>query len=175
MHSSTGSDNMEREYSTSLSKKKYSKRRIQYRLWNVVILKLLVIILWILPIESLSNCLQTGQSLYVGDYLLSSNGLVTLLFQSDGNICIYYASSGAPSGTSTWCTDLLSASPHTLTMESDGSLNAYDTSGNTYFSTSLTGYSYGGSFFAIMQCDQNFVVYGLGNNPEYACNTENPP
>eukprot|EP01038_Epipyxis_sp_PR26KG_P005612 gene5612-7752_t len=167
--SSTVSSNREIE---CLSKKKYPKGRILYGLWNVVILKLLVIITCFLPIESLSNCLSSGQSLYVGNYLLSANGLVTLLFQSDGNICIYYASSGAPSGGSIWCSDYFSSSPYILTMQSDGNLVAYDTSGSAFFASNTYGY-FGGSF-AIIQSDQNFVVYTYYYSPTYACSSQSP-
>ena len=70
------------------------------------------------------NILRAGESLRMNESKVSLNGRNMLIFQDDGNICLYF------DGTYTWDTQTDGKNPDHLIMQHDGNLVVYATSGN---------------------------------------------
>jgi hypothetical protein len=70
--------------------------------------------------------LATGQSMVVGDYLTSKNGMFFAYLQEDGNFCIYRGTPDRNLG-SLWCSMKLRRGLIFATMQEDGNFVIYET------------------------------------------------
>jgi hypothetical protein len=108
-----------------------------------------------------TDTLATGETLTVGQRLVSPSGQYTLTVQTDGNLvlsgngCALWASNTAGSGTA----------DH-LTMQTDGNLVLYTASGAAVWSSKTSGS--GPADHATLQDDANFVVYTAGGTAPWA-------
>jgi hypothetical protein len=69
--------------------------------------------------------------LNVGDTVTSSDGSLTLVYQSDGNLVLYQNGGGAPP----WASCTAGHSPGFVAMQGDGNFVVYDADGHSPFST----------------------------------------
>jgi hypothetical protein len=99
----------------------------------------------------------------IGDYLVSQNGDHKLIFQTDGNLCIYTR------GAFAWSSGTQGSGANVLRMQSDGNLCLYREY-QLYYPPFGTGQSFvwgsmshdRGGFYCILQDDGNFCVYTRG-------------
>jgi hypothetical protein len=81
-----------------------------------------------------NNCdLKQDVALLPGESIKSLNGKYMLIYQTDGNVCMYNSS-----GTGVWCSTALHT-PGKLVMQSDGNLVAYDSGGIPRWATNTNG------------------------------------
>jgi hypothetical protein len=78
--------------------------------------------------------LNQGGVLFPGDNLPSSNGQYLLVYQTDGNVCVYANSGGDPIWQST-----VTHTAAKLTLLANGSLVAYDTTGAPKWGANTSG------------------------------------
>lgn len=107
------------------------------------------------------DSLTAGHALTAGQSLVSSDGLNTLVMQSDGNLVEYSA------GTPIWCSNTNGKAPggH-VTMETSGSAVIYTSSGTAVWSSGSTGT--GSANRLRVQDDGNVVVYTSGGSAVYS-------
>lgn len=103
--------------------------------------------------------------MYDGESLLTCNGYIYLILQSDGNLVEYdsnhialWASYTAGHGNP----------PYQLLMQADGNLVIYDASSSAIWSTS----SFGSNAYLVLQTDANIVIYS-DSGVLWASNTAN--
>jgi hypothetical protein len=77
--------------------------------------------------------LNQDASLKPGESIKSLNGKYMMIYQTDGNVCIYNAG-----GEGVWCSTALHT-PGKLVMQSDGNLVAYDSGGIPRWATNTNG------------------------------------
>jgi hypothetical protein len=78
--------------------------------------------------------LKQGGILFPGDNMASSNGAYVLVYQTDGNVCLYPNSGGDP----VWQSGVTHSAAK-LTLQANGSLVAYDTTGAPKWGANTTG------------------------------------
>jgi hypothetical protein len=107
-----------------------------------------------------SDVLSSGDILWPGNYVDSTDGRFRFIYQTDGNLVLY-----GPSGA-IWAT-MTFDSPGSVEMQTDGNLVMYNSSGSAVWHT----YTYGasGAYFR-MQNDGNGVIYA-GSTPIWATDT----
>lgn len=106
-----------------------------------------------------TNVLLQGQSMSMGQSLVSRNGIYRMVLQVDGNLVVYqYATPIWDSATSGYYL----GNNGKLTMQSDGNLVIYDTNGRPYWDTYNTHFNPPSpriGYYLIMQDDGNLVLY----------------
>lgn len=95
--------------------------------------------------------MSTGQKLLPNNSLVSNSGQYKLIYQTDGNLCIYNDS------TCTWATNTQSHSAGYAIFGSDGHLAVYDASGERVWYSSNWNNSTANKLS--MQDDGNLVIY----------------
>jgi hypothetical protein len=113
-----------------------------------------------------SSYLYTNEKLTPGQSLISPNGMYSLVFQSDGNVCAYEKDTA--SGGAYWCTFDLNPYPFEFIMQGDCNLVAYATGLNPYWASGTNSNIYNGCYLTI-QDDQNVVIYTGANVPVWSC------
>lgn len=98
----------------------------------------------------------SGQTLKLGEFLISPSGEFFLTTQSDGNFCVYHEFDGS----FVWCSRSSSAGEgdYFTAMQTDGNLCTYRTGGNAAWC--LTNQARNdGPFFLALQDDANVCIY----------------
>ncbi len=111
-----------------------------------------------------TNTLFSGQILYPGDRMVSSDSVYRLIMQGDGNLVLYNASNQAVWNTATFYPG------SRLVMQGDGNLVLYNASNQAVWNTATF---YPGSRL-VMQGDGNVVIY-LSSSPIWSRNTGKLP
>jgi hypothetical protein len=106
------------------------------------------------------------QQLNINGELVSSNGLVTLIMQGDGNLVLYRNDGGAPPAI--WATNTWNQPCNVAVMQSDGNFVVYDPSGRACWATGTWGHP---GAYVVLQDDGNLVVYEKGGVSLWASNT----
>jgi cell wall-associated NlpC family hydrolase len=101
------------------------------------------------PSPDLGSQLASGQTLSVGQYLMSPNGQYQLIMQTDGNLVLYRGS------TALWSSGTGGDDGATVTMQTDGNLVLY-LNGVAKWNSNTAGFS--GDFLQL-QDDSNLVIY----------------
>jgi len=110
-----------------------------------------------------SNALSAGQTLNVGQSLVSTNGgLNQLVMQGDGNLVVY------TNGRALWTSNTAGNPGSRLVCQTDGNLVIYSPSNVPIFVTG-TGGNAGG--FLAMQTDSNCVLYAADGRPLWYTNS----
>jgi hypothetical protein len=114
---------------------------------------------WAQPQPSPANLLLAGQSLFVGQMLVSPNGTFQLVLQSDGNLVLSQVSPNL----ALWSSQTAGQPSYVLTMQTDGNLVLYDqaTPPNALWNsqTSSQGATPPFGAYLLLQDDGNLVVY----------------
>jgi hypothetical protein len=110
--------------------------------------------------------LNSGQSITMGQYLLSGDTQSTLNMQSDGNVVLY--SNYKP----VWSSNTSGTDGNHLTMQADGNLVEYDSSGKALWDSATEGNP--GSTLAL-QTDGNLVIYSASAAPLWSTGTVSIP
>ncbi|MGW4561272.1 hypothetical protein ACWEN3_02335 [Streptomyces sp. NPDC004561] len=104
------------------------------------------------------NSLQPGRKLTSGHRLSSAN--ITLTMGSDGNLVAYLKTNGTSSGgPAIWSSHTSGHAGAYASMQTDGNLVVYSSTGSALWSTHTNGHS--GAYFMV-QDDGNMVVYAPG-------------
>jgi hypothetical protein len=118
-----------------------------------------------------SSYLYSNEYLTAGQSITSPNGMFSLVYQTDGNICAY--EKDTDSGLPYWCAFslVLGLEPYYLIMQSDGNFVAYDfDSPNILDPYWATGTNNGDpNCYVTIQDDQNVVVYNSQNVALWTC------
>ena len=85
------------------------------------------------PLTLNKSDLIQDASLLPGESIKSLNGKYMLIYQTDGNVCLYNSGGGG-----IWCSTALHT-PGKLVMQSDGNLVAYDSGGIPQWATNTNG------------------------------------
>ena len=109
---------------------------------------------WAQPQPIPANLLRAGQSLYVGQMLVSQNGNFQLVLQPDGNLVLYQVSPTL----ALWSSQTAGQPSSELVMQPDGNLVLYDqaTPPNVLWNSQTYGHE---GAFLLLQDDGNLVVY----------------
>jgi len=116
-------------------------------------------------VSDVHDTLDQGTSLTAGQKIISGNGKYMLIYQTDGNVCIY--STGG--GKSIWCSTA-THTPGKLKLQSDGNLVATDSGGIPKWSTN-TANKGTSPFKLVMQNDRNLVLLDSDNVTLWKSNT----
>jgi hypothetical protein len=115
----------------------------------------------------MANTLGPGESLRVGDTLITKNGEFRLTLQTDGNLVLYWI----PQNTPTWASVITCHKRVThAIMQTDGNFVIYD--GNAPLWATNTSNQPGASL--VLQDDGNLVIYDVQNRTLWATNTFTP-
>ena len=106
--------------------------------------------------------LPLGKSFGPGATLLD-NGLAYLVFQGDGNLCLY-----KKGGEYLWGTSTAGKGAKRVDLQADGNLVVFDGANKPVWSSSTGGK---GALSLVLQTDGNLVMYDGGRNPKWASNT----
>lgn len=116
----------------------------------------------------MTDSLSSGQSLNVGDYLTSSNGLYTLHLQGDGNLVLY-----GPGFYPYWSSATTGKAAQNLIMQGDGNLVLYaDAHGHATWASNTVGNP---DSHVVLQGDGNLVIYNSSGKTLWATNTAQGP
>ena len=117
----------------------------------------------------MSNKLDLGERLNVGQQLTSSNGRFVLLMQTDSNLVLYH--DGVAEGHAYWTTNTEwlppDQKPTYVLMQTDANLVMYDNGGHARWASG----TWGPAFIAphiILEDDGNLVIYHNGSQPIWA-------
>jgi hypothetical protein len=108
------------------------------------------------PTPQPDNGLVSGQSLTPGQYILSPETQSALMFYPNGDLVLY------ADGEIVWSNGVNNSSASRLTMQSDGNLVEYTSTGQPIWNSVTEGNS--GAYLHI-QSDGNLVVYSSGGAP----------
>jgi hypothetical protein len=106
---------------------------------------------FVVLLSSTNNVLEQDAYLSQGESITSSNGKYILVYQTDGNFCLYNTSGGG-----VWCS-MAVHTPGQLVVQGDGNLVAYDSSGIPVWSTNTSGQG-SGPYKLTVQNDRNVVL-----------------
>lgn len=106
--------------------------------------------------------LSAGDSLKPGDQLQSSNGLHTLVYQTDGNLALYTGEKGF-----LWASGTAGRAPGHASMQTDGNFAIYDHDGRFQWNTGTTT---AGSRL-VLRNDGNLVIVNPDGAQLWASNT----
>ena len=107
-----------------------------------------------------TSTLNTGESLFPGQYLISPNGQFKAVQQSDRNFVLYNSS-----GTPLWASNTFGAPDNYIVMQYDCNLVIYGSNSLPIWS-SFTGP--GSNCRLVVQNDGNLVIYRGNNVPVWA-------
>jgi hypothetical protein len=99
----------------------------------------------------MSDRLGPGESLPIGESLVSANGQYRLIMQIDGNLVLYRTD-----GAVKWATDTRGRHVGSLIMQPDGNIVMYDPEANPIWASATHGHA--GAFLEV-QDDGNVVLY----------------
>jgi hypothetical protein len=120
--------------------------------------------------------LLPDELLGIDQYLLSLNGLFTLVYQSDGNLVLYknYMANncGTRDSRALWASNTYGRPAQVCIMQGDGNLVIYGPDGEYIWDTATDGQP--GSRL-VMQDDGNAVIYRSDGAPIWATNTVQQP
>ena len=116
--------------------------------------------------SSTTTILSPGQSLSIGNYLLSPDQQSALDFQSNGNIALYN------NFQQTWQTNTANSGGDILYMQGDGNLVEYNSVGTAVWNSGTQGNS--GAYLAL-QTDGNLVIYSSSGIALWATYTQQNP
>ncbi len=106
--------------------------------------------------------LSSGQIINKGGALLSGNERYKLVFQSDGNLVLYYFTKAI------WASHTTNKQAVKLVMQKDGNLVLYKSNGVAVWSTKTAG---GGGSVLRLQSDGNLVIYRSNGQATWATHT----
>jgi Pectate lyase superfamily protein len=106
----------------------------------------------------MSNVLDSGQSLAINQFLLSSNSGFKAILQGDGNFVVYNVQGVNP--RQIWATGTNGQNISNCMMQEDGNFVLYNEAGTAVFATGTDG---NGASTLMMQDDGNLVIYTSGN------------
>ncbi len=89
-----------------------------------------------LKVEKVGNSLEAGQTLKVGERLVSSNGSYYVIMQDDGNLCVYTAQNGFK-----WCSMKHGFKNGRLDMQTDGNLVVYDANNKAQWASETVAFN----------------------------------
>ena len=128
-----------------------------------------------IPIEYGTNCISENEYLLPGQQcLISLNGNVEGCFKSNGDFCL----TNLLTQVEYWCANVHSSFPGKFVMQGDGNLVMYQNSsggGDSYYQSNTMNAAGQNGAFAVLQSNQNFVVYSSDMVPLFACNVAQPP
>ena len=105
----------------------------------------------------MSNRLNAGDPpLTTGNQLTSTNGLLNLIMQGDGNLVLYRTTFGIP----LWASNTSGPPGVEAVMQGDGNLVVYSAAGVALFASNTDGHQ---SAFLLLQDDGNLVIYDGAN------------
>ena len=110
--------------------------------------------------------LDVNDRLWPGDMVNSTDGRLHLVYQSDGNLVLYYGT-GTSGWEVLWATDTDGTSAGFVTMQGDGNLVMYNRSGDPVWDSSTFR---AGSWLAV-QNDGNVVIYAPNGDPVWSTDT----
>jgi hypothetical protein len=118
-----------------------------------MLLIVFIILLFISTVKS-RNCLLLGDSLNIGDSLISNNGLYNLTLSSRGNLCIY------DNINTRWCTGFRSPSIWKMYLNLSGVFGIIKTNNICIWAPNypVTSFMYNIQYL-IMSDNGNFIVY----------------
>jgi hypothetical protein len=116
-------------------------------------------------VSDVNDTLNQGNSLTAGQKLVSKNGKYMLLYQTDGNVCIYSTSGGSP----VWSSGV-THTPGKLKLQPNGNLVAHD-SGNIPQWSTKTANKGTSPFKLVIQNDRNLVLTDSDNVILWKSNT----
>ena len=114
-------------------------------------------VMFICPLTMNNPTLKQDASLAPGESIRSLNGKYMLIYQTDGNVCMYTTSGGG-----IWCS-MAVHSPGKLVMQSDGNLVAYDSGGIPKWATNTNGQGKG-PYTLTLNNDRVAVVMDSNHN-----------
>jgi len=106
------------------------------------------------PPNSTATTLNSGEALYMDDYLLSPDAQSLLTFQRDGNVALY------ANFNLVWETGTFGTNTDRVVMQPDGNLVVYNQAGQALWSSNTQGNP--GAHLR-MQTDGNVVIYSSSN------------
>ena len=112
---------------------------------------------------SSGDTLSAGEVLFKGDYLISNNGVYSLIMQEDGNLVLYLK--GATKAL--WASGTAGRVVWKCTMQSDGNLVIYQDY-NPIWKSHTQGHP---GAKLILQDDGNAVIYSLEGVPIWSTHT----
>lgn len=111
---------------------------------------------------------QNDEYLEQNQVISSKNGNYRMIFQQDGNLCVYkFSQGGSDCWKFLWCSNTSGKNAKRLRMQPDGNLVIYDSKQNFIWGTMTNGHP---RAVLKMQDDGNLVMYD-NNNPIWASNT----
>lgn len=110
--------------------------------------------------------LNPGNSLQIGQYIISVSGQIKLILQGDGNL-VLYDSSNKP----LWATGTNGKAVSRAVVQTDGNFVLYDKNNIKLWSTNTAGHP---GAFLIVQNDGNTVLYDTSLNQLWSTNTARP-
>jgi hypothetical protein len=116
--------------------------------------------------NSSNTSLDSGQSINVGQFLLSPDTQSTLSLQTDGNLVLY--SNFKP----VWSSQVFTTKANFLAMQADGNLVEYDNTGHALWASGTP--SHPGAYLTT-QTDGNLVIYSSSNVPLWSTSTFSIP
>src|SRR5437899_2141504 len=111
----------------------------------------------------MTDKLQSGQQLQVNDELVSNNGLVKLVLQTDGDLVLYRSHFGI----ALWASNTAGKSADHAAMKADGNLVVESAGGAVYWQSNTAGNP---SASAILQDDGDLSIYDTVSNRLWTSN-----
>jgi hypothetical protein len=111
----------------------------------------------------MTDRLNSGQTLQVGESLVSPNGRFSLVLQQDGN-AVLYEQEDSP----VWASGTDGQDVSTAAMQEDGNFVLSTPSGDPVWATDTYGND---GAYLVLQDDRNLVIYGADGAPLWATNT----
>lgn len=106
-----------------------------------------------------TDTLGVGTTMTMGSNLTSPDGLTSLIFQSDGNLCIYKLINNK--SYYLWGTGTNGSGAEGLVLSPDGNIVMFSSSSNVVWQSKSTGH-YGQDLVLTIQDDSNLVMYADG-------------
>src|SRR5215831_1176391 len=109
-----------------------------------------------------ATIMHSGDFLLPGQGRQSGDGRFLLVYQVDGNLVLYQGSNPL------WATGTYGTTPGFVSMQTDGNLVVYNSSGRPVWASNTWGHPGAG---LVVQNDGNTVIYSTGSSPLWATNT----
>ena len=105
----------------------------------------------------MSNTLTAGQSIKIGESIISTNKKFSLRMQQDGNLVLYKTED--KKDTALWNTQTNGKKATIAKMQEDGNFVLYDEDRNSYWNSGTNGHNK--QPFIKIQNDGNLVIYTI--------------